>query len=424
VIVGQRNSVLPALLLAVAVPLVFAAGIAIRLWLLPSRGFAGDIDQFVLWVHGIAVNGWGNAYDQDLSFPAVMAWIWGALAALEPAFRTVTDASDPAIAALMKVPASLADLGIAMAVGWWFRDRPWAAVAAMAAILLWPVTWYVSAWWGQYESIYVLPAVLALLAARAGRPSLVAALLAVSLMTKPQALPFLVPFAAWFLATQGVRGSLKGALVFAAVAAISWLPFIPANGPLNYLGNLRDYQDGVFSVLSLRAWNPWWIVQVVGAGGDFVADGTAVLGPLTFRDIGYAFAGVLALVVFAGVYRRPSPQGLALGLAAITLVAFTALTTMHERYAYPAFVFLLMAANGRVLAVAWVVFSVAFLANLVFAAPAPELSLPDGAVISVAGALVITLTTIVALLWTGRTEPRAPYDDVGQPLHSLWPTVR
>ena len=39
------------------------------------------------------------------------------------------------------------------AVGW--------RVAAMAAVLLWPATWYVSAWWGQYESIYVLPVVLA-----------------------------------------------------------------------------------------------------------------------------------------------------------------------------------------------------------------------------------------------------------------------
>ena len=57
------------------------------------------------------------------------------------------------------------------------------------------------------------------------------------------------------------------------------------------------------------------------------------------------------------------------------LVAFVSMTTMHERYAYPAFVFLLMAANTRVLLVAWAAFAVAFAANLVWAAPAPELSL-------------------------------------------------
>jgi hypothetical protein len=426
VIVGQRSSPLPAILLAIAVPLLFAAGIAVRLWILPARGLAGDVDQFVLWVHGIATDGWGRAYDQNLSFPAVMAWVWGAMAALEPAFRTVTDASDPAISALMKIPASLADLGLAMAVGWWFRDKAWAAVLAMGAVLLWPVTWYVSAWWGQYEPIYVLPAVLAVLAARANRPSLVAALLAVSLMTKPQALPFIVPFAAWFLSTQGFRGALKGALVAVVVSVLAWAPFISANGQLNYLGNLREYQDGVFSVLSLRAWNPWWILQVLGAGGDLVAVSTAVLGPLTFRQVGFGMAGLLGLVVFIAVYRRPSPQGLALGLAAITLVAFTVLTGMPALAAYPAFIFLLMAVNGRVLAVTWAAFAVAFLANLVYAAPAPEVTgwLPDGHGISLIGSVVITLVTIVTLLWTLVAERHVRYDDVGQPLHSLWPTTR
>ena len=57
--------------LLIAIPLLFFAGIAIRLWVLPSRGLVGDIDQFVLWVHGIAVDGWNRAYDQNLSLPGV-----------------------------------------------------------------------------------------------------------------------------------------------------------------------------------------------------------------------------------------------------------------------------------------------------------------------------------------------------------------
>ena len=267
--------------LLLAIPLLFAAGIAIRLAVLQSRGLVGDIDQFVLWVHGIAVNGWNRAYDQNLSFPAVMAWIWGGLAALEPAFRTVTDSSDPGIRSLMKVPATLADLGIAVAVVWWFRDRPKLAVLAAAAVLLWPAVWYVSSWWGQYESIYVLFAVLALLAARARLPLVAAALLAVSLMTKPQALPFLVPFAAWFLATQGWRGTLKAAIVGAVVVVLLWLPFVAAGGPANYLNNLATYQNDIFGVLSLNAWNPWALLQVIGANGEFVSDRSLAFGPIT-----------------------------------------------------------------------------------------------------------------------------------------------
>ena len=122
-----------------------------------------------------------------------------------------------------------------------------------------------------------------------------AALVALSLMTKPQALPFIVPFAAWFLATQGLRGIDQGRRSWALlVCVLVWLPFIPAGGPANYLGNVAEYQDGIFNVLSLRAWNPWWVVQELAAGGDFVLDSTAVLGPVTFRQIGFVIAGLLA----------------------------------------------------------------------------------------------------------------------------------
>jgi hypothetical protein len=384
---------------------VVLAGIAIRVLVWPARGLVGDLDQFVLWVHGIAVGGWTHAYDQDLSFPAVMAWVWGALAALEPAFRTVTDSSDAGIRALMKAPASLADLGLAAGVAWWFRDRPRPALLAAGAVLLWPATWYVSAWWGQYEAIYVLPALLAVLTARAGRPGWTAALVALSLMTKPQALPFAVPFAAWFLATQGWRGTVRAGVVGVAVIVLLWLPFIPAGGPLNYLDNLGRYQNDIFSVLSLRAWNPWWLVQELGAGGDFVADGTAVLGPLTFRLIGYLVTGLLAIVVFVGVYRRPTAEQLALGLAAITLVAFVSLTTMHERYAYPAFVFLLLLLPRRVPTIAWALLSVVFVLDLVAAAPPEGWALPDTAPISLLGAVVMTAVAAVIVMLVARDQP-------------------
>src|SRR5690242_15833495 len=85
---------------------VLAAGLAVallvRIALWPTAGLVGDLDQFVVWVHGIATAPFSHAYDQDMSFPPVMAYIWGALAALEPAFRTVTTSADPAIRAIMK----------------------------------------------------------------------------------------------------------------------------------------------------------------------------------------------------------------------------------------------------------------------------------------------------------------------------------
>ena len=200
-------------------PAVVVAGVLIRLVLLPTDGLRGDIDQFVGWVHALAVSGLATLYSGTpvgpVAFGPVMAYVWAVLAAVQPAFATVTDSADPGIRALMKLPASLADLGLAAIVVFALRDRPRWAVIGAAAILLHPAVIYVSAWWGQYESIFLLAGLGAVVAAINGRNGLAAALVAAALMTKPQAVAFIVPFTAWFwasgYATAGVRGGVDRA---------------------------------------------------------------------------------------------------------------------------------------------------------------------------------------------------------------------
>jgi Gpi18-like mannosyltransferase len=387
---------------------VIAAGVVIRVLLLPTQGLRGDLDQFVLWVHGIAVDGLPNAYDQNLSFPPVMAYIWGLLAAIQPDFQTVTDGSDPAIRALMKTPATLADLGLAALVAYSLRDRPWWAVIGAAAVLLIPAMFDISAWWGQYESIYLLSALGAVLCAVGGRNGLAAALLAVSVMTKPQALPFLIPFAAWFWATGGWRGFLRAAAIGAAVIVVLWLPFIPAGGPTNYLQHVAEYQGEIFNILSLRAWNLWWLVQSLFAGGGFVADDVAFLGPITLRWIGYGVTAVLELVIAAAVVRDPRPRTLILGLAASTLVAFCFLTSMHERYAYGALIFLLLLipeARARGLAAA---LAVVFTLNVVAAAPpTPGIAtlVPVDGLLGILGSIAMLAITLLVCRELLRPRP-------------------
>jgi dolichyl-phosphate-mannose-protein mannosyltransferase len=389
----------------------------VRVVLLPAAELTGDLDQFVQWTHGLTTAPLGQAYDQNVSFPPVMVYIWGLLAAIEPAFRTATDASDPAIRALMKLPASLADLGLALGMAWALRSRPWWAVAAALGIALHPAVIVVSAWWGQYESLYVLGALVGYLLAVGGRPGWAAVALALAVMTKPQALPLLVPFAAWYLARFGWSGTVRYAAVGSAVIALLWAPFLAFGGPLAYVRNLAEYQDEIFAVLSLRAWNPWWLVQEAYAGGSFVSDSAAIAGPITLRHIGFAVAALLEGVVFLAVYRAPTARALALGLAAAALVAFCALTTMHERYAYAALVFLaLLLPDRRVLAV-WVVFGVTFALNLLAAAPpTPEIgrALPIGGLLGVVGSVAMTAVS-AATLWLLLQDRRPPDDATGQP---------
>ena len=400
--------------LRVALVAVLAIGIAIRIVLLPTDGLRDDLDRFVLWVHGIAVGGLGNAYDQQLAFPPVMAYLWGLLALIQPAFQTISDASDPAIRALMKLPASLADIGLALLALYALRDRPGWAVAAAASIMFLPAIFDVSAWWGQYESIYLLFALAAVVFAIEDRIPLAAAALALALMTKPQALPFLVPFAAWFWARGGPRGFVTAAIVGAAVIVVLWLPFVPAGGPLHYLQGVGQYQDQVLSVLSLRAWNLWWIVQSMVGGGQFVSDSDQILGPFTLRHVGYALTALLEVVVFVAVLRDPRPRTFILGLVASALIAFCFLTTMHERYAYGAIIFLLLLIPERRFRWLAATLGVVFSLNLVAAIPpTPEIGdlVPIDGVVGIAGSLAMLAITIVALIWLPRPTGELPEQD-------------
>ena len=121
------------------------AGLAIRVVLLPTEGLRGDLDQFVGWVHHIATDGLGSLYGAPeagpVTFGPVMAYIWSLLAALQPAFATVTDSTDPAIRVAMKLPATIADFGLAGLIGFALRDRPRWAALGVAAVLLVAAGW-------------------------------------------------------------------------------------------------------------------------------------------------------------------------------------------------------------------------------------------------------------------------------------------
>ena len=382
-----------------------------RLVLLGVEGFRDDMDQFADWIAHIETAGLGQLYTENpggpVTFGPVMGYVWWLIGSLDPSFARVTDASDPLLNALMKVPASLADLGMAGVAAWALQDRPRWAIVGAVVILLVPATWYVSAWWGQYESIYVLPALAAVVAATRGRNGMAAALFAVALATKPQAIPLALPFVAWCWAQGGPREFVRCGLIGAGTFVVLWLPFLPAGGPLAYLENVRYYQNEVFNVLSVRAWNPWSLLQEAAAGGRFIADDVSIVGPVTLRWVGYGITLGLSLLLMAAVLRDPRPRTLVLATTASCLVFFVAMTQMHERYAYAAVilpVLLLVDARVRWL---WVALALVVTLNLMAAiqlTPALGQVLRPTGVLAVVGAIAMT-TVLALLLVSGRTRP-------------------
>ena len=390
-----------------------AAAIGVRLLVMPNYILLGDLHQYARWAYHLATDlPFGAAYRQDFSYMPVLVAVFGTLGRLVPAFLTAGDASDAAVRVVLKVPALLGELAIVAGLFTVLRRRPPLAIAAILAVLLVPAAWYLSAWWGQLDSVFVALCLWAAILASRDQKRAFAVLLGLAMMTKPQALFLAAPFAGYALGRWGVRRAVPVGIVAAAVAAATWLPFLPYGGVADYLHNLDYYQNGLFAILSVRAWNPWWLVQTALGHGEFVADSLPWLGPFTARHLGMAMTAVAEVWILAVVARRPTPDRLYLGLAAATLAAFCLMTSMHERYAYAALIFLAPFLNRRSIQVAWGILAVAISLNVLAGAPPDDFGsiLPVGGPLGIAGSVAMIVASGVVLLELLRREPA-----VGEP---------
>jgi hypothetical protein len=117
--------------------------------------------------------------------------------------------------------------------------------------------------------------------------------------------------------------------------------------------------------------------------------------------------------VFALVYRAPSRRTLACGLAASVLVAFCLLTTMHERYAFAALAFLVLAFPDRRAAWLALAFGIVFTLNLLAAVPPTAgiaAALPVSGGLGIAGSLAMLAISgaILAELAARSRRPARP----------------
>ena len=388
------------------------AAVSVRLALLPGFVLLGDLDQYARWAHHLATDlPFGAAYRQDFSYMPVLVGVFGALARLVPVFQTAGDASDVAARIALKVPSLLGDLAIAAGLLAVLGNRPQRAVLVIVAVLLVPATWYLGAWWGQVDSVYVALCLWAAILSSRDRLWVFACVLGLAMMTKPQALFMVAPFAGYAIGRWGARRAGLVGLAALAVALLTWLPFVPYGGVADYLRNLDYYQNNQYPILSVRAWNPWWLLQAAIGGDRFVLDSAPVIGPFTPRLFGVVATTVGEILVFAALLRRATPERLFLGLAAATLVAFCLMTSMHERYAFAALVLLAPLLDRRPIQLVWGVLAVAISLNVVAAAPPGEIGriIPLGGPVGVGGSVAMIAGTIIvcAMLVGDRSDRRA-----------------
>jgi Gpi18-like mannosyltransferase len=355
---------------------MFSLGLLVRVAIAPHAGFASDLRLFQSWSARLAAVGTHGFYapGQFQDYPPGYLYVLWALGKVSAA---------PSFA-LLKLPAVLADLGLAWVAGTLAaRVAPASLVERLpvralvaAAVLFNPAVIALSAVWGQVDSVPALLVLSSLLLFVTGTPSLRREiesfmLLALAVAMKPQA-GFVLPVLMYGLYRRHLDGRRGGALADGALAvgvvaalalglwAVSGLPF--GLGPVALL-RFYHRSASVYPVTSANAFNLW------GAVGFWRSDTSLCIAGIAAVFVGTgAFLAGLALVIrriHVALGRGCDESRVLLAAAASSsLLAFTLLTRMHERYLFLALACLAPLVFAGGLRLAYSGLSLLFVVNL------------------------------------------------------------
>jgi Gpi18-like mannosyltransferase len=362
---------------------MFTVALLLRVAIAPHVGFYFDLHYFQTWAGELARVGPHNIYSVDhaVDYPPgylYVLWLIGKISAT-PGYL------------LIKLPAILGDLGLAWIAGT-FAERlapssmkerlPLRAVVA-AAVLFNPAVIALSTVWGQVDVVptfFVLTSLFLLFTGRQslGRETAAFLLFAVAFAMKPQtsfALPVLL-YALYrrYLHRRSRVELFDGVLSIALIGVaslgfwfVSGLPF--GLGPVS-LVHFYSHSASVHRFTSSNAFNFWGVV------GSWRNDSTGfhvmkIAGIPALRVGMLLFA--IALVVVLWRTHRAVERGanearlLTLAAAVTSLLGYTLLTRMHERYMFIALALFVPLIFNRPLRWTYAALSLLLLLNLWFA---------------------------------------------------------
>jgi hypothetical protein len=274
----------------------------------------------------------------------------------------------PALMVAIKMPGTLADIGLACLIYVLVRRKVGVNAARWTTIAYWinPAVILDGQALGYIDPQYVLPAAGGLAAAAAAWPAAAGVLATAALLTKPQAavLGPSVALAIWNGSRERgpARALARGVAAGLATAAVFVGPIVAAGGGRNFLVTVERL--GAHDMLSGNACNLWWLigwlvraqytVQDYGVWGALTRP-TQILGISRFMEVGYPnprpIGAVLVLAAIAWAMwsaRRQKDVWLLTAVAAFSVHAYATLgAQVHENHLYAAVPLLAIAAAGR-----------------------------------------------------------------------------
>ncbi len=380
----MRDAIVP---LAVLLALGLALRLIIAYVLLPGSGFKVDLGSFAGWAMELAKNGPWGLYDRPIFVdytPGYLYVLW--------ALGLVSQAFAIPIGELLKLPAIVADLALALAIFSLAAELGASrrgAIVATGVFLLVPVTWFDSAVWAQVNSVGTLFLVLAVRELWRGRSERAAILTTIAAIIKPQ-FGILIPLAAVVIirrhwVERPNDGSRLGGgpvrIVTTTLAGLVTATLVCLPFGITIVGLLQQIVQtaGGYPYLTVNAYNPWALVTMDGAGlassGTWIRDAPnpenpadPFFAPLGIPAVlvGTTFIGAAIVALMVVLWRRHDDRRALLVALAVMAIAFFILPTrVHERYLYPFFALgaILLALQPRWAAI-YAVLAAANFANL------------------------------------------------------------
>ena len=360
--------------------LLLLAAFVIRLFFIGDQGFKNDIESFEAWALTLTTHPLAQFYASTkfVDYPTgyfYILWIVGHIySAISP------QGNFDVLRVLVKMPAILMDLAdgalLYLLVRRYASER-W-ALGAAAFFVLNPAVIFISASWGQVDSVaagLALAAAYLLLRSAdfpdgfAWRIPVAWLLLAYSLLIKPQAAVLVPLFVAFAFVSPEFRSRRVMATAAGIVAAIAFaflltVPFHPTANPVAALSWLyQRYEVGkdVYAVNSVNAFNLWSIVH------PFWQPDSQLIAVWPQYLWGVVLAGIAVVLILVRYVQARTEQAFVEAAALCTLAFFLLSTRMHERYMFDGLLFTIAAAPiARRYAWAAAIFSVTLFVNLFY----------------------------------------------------------
>lgn len=350
--------------------LIFLIGLLLRL-VLSIQIYSGDVNNHIAWGKDSVSFGFAGIYEREFfqrygtlspTYPPLpiffftafywlyeevykLAWNLNISFSLFPSNFIFFLEDQDTLPAFLKIPAILADLGIAVIVFLFTRrlvDNRKMPLLASVLVLFNPAFFYNSAYWGQIESVplfFVLTAFYMLLYSK---KFLIAAIfLTLALLTKQTSVVFIPVFALVFFRKYGLVNSIKATSVSVLILWLAFLPFFKKGNILlfpfsTYLNKIQTGSGSDF--VTDHAFNFWALVTGLGK----ISDSTPFWLGISFNFWGYV---IFSLITIGVLYKLSKDRDIKNTLFAASLVSFAAflfLTRMHERYLEQTIPFLLL----------------------------------------------------------------------------------